>query len=499
MKRRATGCGIPCVLLILVCLTKTTLAGLPPAPPPPPQEFQTLQKMSQMQQQQQRGGGSGETTLMSPKPFTTSPIVKAKKDKKIRKKQKEPWERTDNLMNSVPTIDQLEHVVTDADIENVLDQILGSSGGPIIRRFKPEPLWLWRCWYGTVLYNSSKGAIINMIWSTVVCLTLGKIALQPGSDTSIRSILMALPTSDQNHPLLSHLKVLEKVWNLLTSFSTFLLTFFVGQAYGLWRDFYGIGRSIQGRLNDINLLVATHAARSPVTRKKGSHKRNPDDLPQYFNNSKHTPEALRLCEKVSSNLKAYHILMWASNARRFRMLLTNRGLHHMVQRGIISKEEKYTLDTLVELPKTMKHLVFLEWIAMDCQKGLREGTLIGNAGFEHLLLDKICMLRGTVGSIGDKLDGRMPLAYAHFVQILVDTLVYTAPFAQYGTLGPLGCILSVGILTIFYSGLLDLAKVFLDPLDNEDYCQGSVHMDIGVLIRESNAASKRWIHGASKY
>lgn len=56
-------------------------------------------------------------------------------------------------------------------------------------------------------------------------------------------------------------------------------------------------------------------------------------------------------------------------------------------------------------------------------------------------------------------------------------------------------VISVGFLTLFYSSLLDLAKVLLDPLNNEDVC-GSVHMDLGVLIRESNAGSVRWKNGA---
>jgi hypothetical protein len=53
----------------------------------------------------------------------------------------------------------------------------------------------------------------------------------------------------------------------------------------------------------------------------------------------------------------------------------------------------------------------------------------------------------------------------------------------------------VGILTLFYRGLLDLAKVFLDPLDSEDYCEGAVHLNLSVFIREVNANSMRWILG----
>ena len=37
-----------------------------------------------------------------------------------------------------------------------------------------------------------------------------------------------------------------------------------------------------------------------------------------------------------------------------------------------------------------------------------------------------------------------------------------------------------------------MGKVFLDPLDNEDFTKNSIDMDLGVLIRESNAGSTRW-------
>ena len=59
-------------------------------------------------------------------------------------------------------------------------------------------------------------------------------------------------------------------------------------------------------------------------------------------------------------------------------------------------------------------------------------------------------------------------------------------------------VISVGILTLFYRGLLDLSKEFLDPLDGEDYCDGAVYLNLGVFIREVNSASTRWFRGAAK-
>ena len=48
----------------------------------------------------------------------------------------------------------------------------------------------------------------------------------------------------------------------------------------------------------------------------------------------------------------------------------------------------------------------------------------------------------------------------------------------------------------FLTQLLDLSKLLLDPLDNDDFYNDSVNMDIPVLIRESNSGSTRWSQGA---
>ena len=109
-------------------------------------------------------------------------------------------------------------------------------------------------------------------------------------------------------------------------------------------------------------------------------------------------------------------------------------------------------------------------------------------------MERVTELRSTYAGIADKLDGRMPLAYVHLLQFLTDTLLLGAPLALYAEMGAFS-VVSVVILTIFFSGFLDLGKVFLDPLNNEGYCRKSMYMDLGVLIRESNAGSVRWRDG----
>jgi predicted membrane chloride channel (bestrophin family) len=139
------------------------------------------------------------------------------------------------------------------------------------------------------------------------------------------------------------------------------------------------------------------------------------------------------------------------------------------------------------------HYACLMWILARCLQGMREGALPNDDSLRRTIVDKVLTLRGVQAGMGDSLDGRIPLAYAHFVQLLVDAFLLLAPFALYSELG-VWSVPAVGILTLFYSGLLDLSKILLDPLDNdaEFYADSSVNMDIGVLIRESNTASGRW-------
>ena len=79
----------------------------------------------------------------------------------------------------------------------------------------------------------------------------------------------------------------------------------------------------------------------------------------------------------------------------------------------------------------------------------------------------------------------------------MDTFLIIAPFALYAELG-VWSVPAVALLTLFDSGLLILAKILLDPLDNDGYYTDSapVNVDLGVLIRECNAACVYWKYSA---
>ena len=89
---------------------------------------------------------------------------------------------------------------------------------------------------------------------------------------------------------------------------------------------------------------------------------------------------------------------------------------------------------------------------------------------------------------------RMPLAYVHVVHVMIDLLLVLSPLALYPKVGALTVPLC-GILTLFYRGLLELSKSFLDPFGNEGSCAQNIQSD--VLITEINRGSAGWERGGA--
>ena len=108
--------------------------------------------------------------------------------------------------------------------------------------------------------------------------------------------------------------------------------------------------------------------------------------------------------------------------------------------------------------------------------------------------ERVHELRGAAASVGDELADRIPLPYIHFVQILTDFFLLLTPFALFPEMGA-WCIVATASLTLFFEGLLNLAKSFIDPLDNERVHRGGICID--TLIAESNAGAVRWLYAAT--
>eukprot|EP00986_Skeletonema_menzelii_P009237 scaffold4151_cov137-Skeletonema_menzelii.AAC.9 len=369
---------------------------------------------------------------------------------------KGPLVKADDIKTDIKKIDQ------------VIDQVSGVKtryGGDIIRQFKPSRRWLWGTWHGTILQQSWKAAAASMLVSTCFIAALGFFCRPTWAPGQI---------PDPTFPVISRLIPLAKLWHYLMTITTFILTFFLSQAYTLWRNMYDTTRKIQGRLNDIGLLIASTVER--------------DDKGKY------TARGEALLDDIGNYSRLFHLFCFANISKKFQVLSTKRGMSRMLSRGIISRQE-YNALTCPSSTNGGPHNVCLTWILIKCLTAMKDKTLPNDHALRDMLFHKLCDLRGTFAGISDQLNGRIPLAYAHFVQVLVDSFMLIAPFALYSELG-LWSIPAVGLLTLFYTGLLDLAKILLDPLDNDEFYEAFVNVDIGVLIREGNTGSTRWKYSA---
>ena len=403
--------------------------------------------------------------------------------------------------------------VTDEQLDRVVDRALRTGDVPrLIKAYKPDARWLWGRWRHTVLEQTWTPALVAMSVALAVHFTVkggaawlrvfaatGEIDLGPG---------------DPEHNVVKQLKTLDTMWTYLLTMTTFVNSFFLSQAYGLWLATKVNSRKIQGRLNDVLMLLATHAARD--------------------GDGRYLPAAETLLADVARNVRTFHVFFWVGmtgkNTRQDRvkgmaplaLLRHDRGLKALRRRGALTERE---LDTLLgpggPSAKGRYHVV-LEWIVTRCVDAKRRGLLVGGAGMETVLLDKCCLLRATCASIGDDMDARMPLAcaaaqfcailarnsarnspsrpvrprrYVHLVQILVDSLLVLAPLALYPRLGLLAAPLA-GMATVFYRGFLELSKSFLDPFGNDDSLSENLQVDC--LVTEINNGSERWTNGARK-
>ena len=155
---------------------------------------------------------------------------------------------------------------------------------------------------------------------------------------------------------------------------------------------------------------------------------------------------------------------------------------------LTAKERQALLES--GLPPSQYAFILLQWVGLYAMGGLKAGTLRGSNGFEENLLRQLTGLRAEYFNVGDYAAGRMPLAYVQLVQVLIDSLVLLAPFSLYPELGSLA-IPATGLLTLFFKGLLELSKSFLDPFGNEGYPGQNIRVD--VLVSELNfGASSRW-------
>lgn len=311
----------------------------------------------------------------------------------------------------------------------------------ILPRWNGRASWLWSQWKGTIFESTWPRALVCMGAATLL-VVYTRCTAPAGELWS----LWTMP--DPDHPLVKRLKGLSGMWDLQLTLTTFVTTFFMSHAYAFWRKSYSLARSIQGRMNDLGLLVSTHAARDPTT-------------------GCFVPEARVVVQRALRRLSALHVFFWAAIVRRapgsdhfgcsFNQVLSRRCLERLVPRGVITATERDALLGMRSNPRAW-NLALLSWIVVDVTHAQQSGVLSGGHGFEGAVLEAATGLRRGMGEVRDEIIARMPMAYVHFVQVLVDVLCLMAPFALYPRCGSFTVLLSA-IVCLFFGGLLEMCKV----------------------------------------
>ena len=105
----------------------------------------------------------------------------------------------------------------------------------------------------------------------------------------------------------------------------------------------------------------------------------------------------------------------------------------MLSRGVMNKKQYDILTNLppnANLPDTV-----LQWILIRLTRGIDEGIWPKTETVEDVFTGRTLELRKVLIQIRAALLGKIPLAYAHFVQFLVDCFLVMAPLALYPELG----------------------------------------------------------------
>ena len=361
---------------------------------------------------------------------------------------------------------------------------------PVMCEYRSEGGWLWSKWRGTVLQMVLVPVLASM------SLTVSTDILAHAFSAADWSLFGVPPAEDA---LISQLRGLATLWEYQLTLTIFVLTFFTQQAYAHYRSVYFCARAIQGRINDVCLLLAVGATRGEV---EGA-------------TSTYSDDGAALVELCARLIRLCHTFFWATTpttsdgvgdgglvdgdgptdlepSERVQAgpeLLSPQGLRSLVAAGQLTANERTAL-LKTGLPPSQYWCVLLEWVGQYALEGVDHSALRDSPGFEERLLRELTQIRAEMFSIGDFQAGRMPLAYVQLVQVLVDSLVIIAPVALYAKLGALSIPLC-GLLTLFFKGLLELSKSFLDPFGNEGFPGQNIRVD--VLVSELNfGAQSRW-------
>lgn len=333
--------------------------------------------------------------------------------------------------------------------ESILDSLIQRQASkPIIQQWSPQRSSLWSRFHGTVLRTSLAPSAASSVVSLIACILL-KNEIVPYS--------------------MEFLKRVGNLWHMHLTATSFFLTFFLSASKVLYDSVLTASRSLQGRLNDLNLIAASAACRDE--------------------NGTMTTEAQETVTTLSRYISLFSIFFYSSTVQRYKCLMDDKALQGLATRGMLTDEEVKLLQRVD--PPERSHSI-LNWIISTFTRGCEDACFRMPAKTHIRFLTKSADARARSADIDNRLSTRCPVAYVHLIQLLVDSFLFLTPLAaiaDMGWLAPAGTFL----MSVFFFGLLDLSKVLYDPLGNGDFGGVADSLQTDVLIQESSGGSQRYL------
>lgn len=336
---------------------------------------------------------------------------------------------------------------------------------------------LYRRFHGTVIYHIWGAMIYYSVITIIFFSTYMVVSRENCSDDG---------TSCRPGWFDEHLSSLTMISEKLTVLASFVLTFYLSQAYSRYNDFYWKCRSIQGRINDIALIVGSN-----IQYNKGGGVHEWASCFERYLNLVH----FLVHQPLSPVLRNYNATLYQDV---HTSVLVNEEIMGF---QLVTPEEFHLLKEAKRLggPNGPINTV-LSWLCMLFDRGaspnegfFRDNILQARMISLHLTFqENVEELRGAVATLGFERQLPIPVAYAQLMQLFIDVLLHLHPFAivyeintvvidttgynemdRWSTL-PF-TLLGAMFFVYFYSGLLSLAKSFNSPLGTKSYVDESGH------------------------
>eukprot|EP00658_Telonema_sp_P-2_P065497 TRINITY_DN54722_c0_g1_i1.p1 TRINITY_DN54722_c0_g1~~TRINITY_DN54722_c0_g1_i1.p1 ORF type:complete len:359 (-),score=40.51 TRINITY_DN54722_c0_g1_i1:58-1134(-) len=294
-------------------------------------------------------------------------------------------------------------------------------GGP----FDDSLLFRWK---GTVLPHTWRKSLSTAALSAVLALVYNQ-------ERTLAKV------TGQDSLLLHLLDDAGRLFSLLTSLVTFILGFFNATVYGRWWKYRDLCGVVSGRSVDTAVMFAAYIDAKQKDRRK---------------------ELLRL--------------LWLAQALHLMEALGETDLKPLLTRGLLepATREMRVLETCISGRSSLAY----GWLVDKVVECVNAGTATPAESSGHVLQmiqANITSMRGAAADVVMYLRTPIPLGYVHLVQVIVNIYVFiVAPCGLSTEFASMAPFMSA-VVTTFFSGLLALGRMMMNPFHDKMHDRFEVH------------------------